>query len=298
LTQKQTTGMEIRIERTFRATPERVFDAFTDPAQLAKWWGPEGWRTDTREFDLKPGGMWRHTMRGPAGEAFPNEDRFVEVDRPRRLVIEHLSTPRHRKAVTFEPIPGGTRMTFHMTFDHAEDHRIAVETFGAKEGLKETVARLADFVDGPGFKIEREFRAAPERVWAMWTTPEGVMRWWAPSAKEMGFEFRVLEMDVRPGGRYRFSMKGNGHDLVNAGTYAVVDEPRELLMVWRYDIFLSPGETPYDVPIRITFERTPSGGTRMVFRQGSLATSQFTKGSRDGVEQNLRFLAAALGEGA
>jgi uncharacterized protein YndB with AHSA1/START domain len=289
--------LTISIERTFRAPPEKVFDAWTDPAKLARWFGPDGFTTTTHELDLRAGGEWRHTMRGPDGTEYPNRIRFVEVACPSRLVYDHLSSPPFRTTVTFEPYEaGGTRMRFRMAFPHEDAFRVATEIHGAKEGAKQTLARLADLVDGPGFVLEREFRAAPERVWAMWTTSEGVMRWWAPSAKEMGYEFRVLEMDVRPGGRYRFEMKGRGHELVNAGTYAIVDAPRELLMIWRFDIFLAPGERPYDVPIRITLAPTPSGGTRMKFRQGSLATGAHTKGSRDGVEQNLRYLAAALGE--
>lgn len=290
------TDYKMEITRTFRAPPERVFDAWTDPAKLAKWFGPDGFTTTTHEFDLRPGGTWRHTMTGPDGKEYPNLIRFVEVDRPGRLVYEHVSSPPFRTVVTLEPEGTGTRMRFVGEFPHADAYRVAMDVYGAKEGQKQTVARLADLVDGPGFKIEREFRAAPEKVWALWTTPEGVMKWWAPSMKEIGFDFKVLEMDVRPGGKYRFSMKRPGADLVNGGTYAVVEPHTELLMVWRYDIFLSAGETPYDVPIRITLARTPSGGTHMVFRQGSLASAEFTKGSHDGVEQNLRFMARALGE--
>jgi uncharacterized protein YndB with AHSA1/START domain len=294
---KKTTSQEISITRTFRAPPERVFDAFTDPAKLAKWWGPDGWRTDTKEFDPRPGGLWRHTMRGPAGEAFPNEDRFVEVERPRRLVIDHVSAPRHRKTITLEPTgAGGTRMRFHMAFPEVEDFRMATETFGAIEGQKQTAERLADFVDGPGFTLVREFRAAPEKVWRMWTTPDGIMKWWAPSAREMGYDFRVLEMDVRVDGHYRYSMVGNGHDLVNRGTYTSVEPNVELAMLWHFDIFLPPGESPYDIPIRVAFARTPAGGTRMTFREGSMKKPEHTNGSRQGVEQNFRYLAEALEE--
>jgi len=297
MTQMQPTkDLEIAITRTFRASPERVFAAWTDPAKLARWFGPDGFTTTTHEFDLRPGGTWRHTMRGPDSKEYPNHIAFVEVDAPRKLVYDHVSAPRFRAAVTLEREGSGTRMHFGMRFDDPGAYKVATEVFGAKEGTKETVARLADFVDGPGFKIEREFRASPEKVWAMWTAPEGIMRWWAPSAKEMGFAFRVLEMDVRPGGRYRFEMKRGEHAIFNHGTYAIVDAPRELLMVWRFDIFLAPGESPYDVPIRITFEPTASGGTRMVFREGSLATPEGTKGSHDGVANNLRHLALALGE--
>jgi len=296
MTTTKTTSPEISITRSFRAPPERVFDAWGSAEKLAKWFGPDGFTTTTHALDFRAGGEWRHTMRGPDGKEYPNHIRFVEVDRPRRIVYDHVSSPPFRTTVTFAAEGTGTRMDFRMVFPHADAYRVATEMHGAREGAKETVARLADLVDGPGFKLVREFRAAPEKVWSKWTTPEGIMSWWAPSAKEMGYEFRVLELDARPGGQYRYSMKGNGHDLVNHGTFAVVDQPRELLMVWRYDIFLKPHESPYDVPIRITFEPTSAGGTRMTFRQGSLASPEFTRGSHDGVEQNLRFLAKALGE--
>src|SRR6185369_14336233 len=88
LTQKQTSDLEMYVERTFRASPEKVFDAWTDPAKLAKWFGPDGFTTTTHEMDLRPGGTWRHTMVGPDGKQYPNEIRFVEIDRPRKLVYD------------------------------------------------------------------------------------------------------------------------------------------------------------------------------------------------------------------
>lgn len=147
-----------------------------------------------------------------------------------------------------------------------------------------------------GFTIERAFKAAPEKVWAMWTTPEGIAKWWVVSARDMGFAMKVRHMDVRPGGTFAFEMVGNGHELVNGGTYRVVRPHTELAWTWHFDIFLAPGEKPYDVPISVTLARTATGGTRMTFTQGPLATPAHTDGSRKGVEQNLRFLAAALGE--
>lgn len=294
-TTQKNADLSIAIVRSFRASPERVFDAWTDPAKLAKWYGPDGFATTTEEFDLRPGGAWVHTMKGPDGREYPNRIRFVEVDRGKRLVYDHVSDPAFRTTVTFEPEGSGTRMSFHMAFHDEKAYRSAVETYGATEGLRQTVARLAEFVDG-GFTLERTFRASPEKVWEMWTTPAGVMKWWAPSAKEMGYEFSVESMDVRVGGRFSFRMVGNGHDLRNHGAYTIVQPTTRLGWTWHFDIFLAPGELPYDVRLSVQLARTPEGGTRMVFTQGPLATPEHTDGSRQGVEQNLRHLAKALGE--
>lgn len=287
--------MEIAITRKFRAPPERVFDAWTDPAKLAKWFGPDGFTTTTQKLDVRPGGEWVHVMRGPDGKEYPNRIVYVELERPRRIVYDHVNAPTFRTTVTFERDGEGTTMHFRMQFHDRDAFKVATETYGAREGLRQTVAKLAEFVDG-GFTLERTFRAAPEKVWEMWTTPAGIMKWWAPSAKEMGYEFAVETMDVRPGGAFSFRMTGNGNDLRNHGTYTIVRPPTELGWTWHFDIFLGPNEPPYDVRLSVRLTRTSEGGTRMIFTQGPLATPEHTDGSRQGVEQNLRYLAKALGE--
>lgn len=147
-----------------------------------------------------------------------------------------------------------------------------------------------------GFTIERTFKASPEKVWRMWTTKAGLLQWWAPSAAEMGYAYSVLDIDVRPGGRYAFEMKNKDHTVVNQGTYTVVRPNEELAWTWHFDIFLAPGEKPYDVAMRVLLERTPTGGTKMTFAEGPLATQEHTDGSRRGVEQNFQYLSRALGE--
>lgn len=149
---------------------------------------------------------------------------------------------------------------------------------------------------GEGFTIERVFKAPPEKVWKMWTTPEGIAQWWVPSAAQMGYEMTVQKMDLRVGGQYALVIANEKHTLTNRGTYTTIQSPRQLAWTWHYDIFLGPDEKPYDVPIRVTFERTPTGGTKMTFKQGPLASPGFTKGSQQGVEQNFTYLAKALRE--
>ena len=78
--------MRLELKRTFDAPVERVFDAWTDPEVLRRWWaaGPD-WTTAAVELDLRIGGGYRLTMCDPEGTPCTVLGEFVEVDRPRRL---------------------------------------------------------------------------------------------------------------------------------------------------------------------------------------------------------------------
>jgi len=69
------------------ATRERVFEAWTDPAQLAQWWGPKGFTNPVCDVDPRPGGGIFIHMRGPDGTVYPMTGRFEEVVRPERLIF-------------------------------------------------------------------------------------------------------------------------------------------------------------------------------------------------------------------
>jgi uncharacterized protein YndB with AHSA1/START domain len=84
----------IVIEREFDAPRERVWKAWTDPDELAKWWGPEHFTTPREkiEFDLRPGGVCRMTMVGPEGEEYPSDGHFGIVEPPERLSFAEKMT--------------------------------------------------------------------------------------------------------------------------------------------------------------------------------------------------------------
>lgn len=113
---------ELNTTRTFDAPRERVFRAFSDPVQLARWWGPNGFTDTVHEFDLRPGGVWRHTMHGPNGTDYHNESVFVEVVEPDRVVFDHIEPiHRFRMAMTFAEHAGKTTLTWRMVFDTVEE---------------------------------------------------------------------------------------------------------------------------------------------------------------------------------
>lgn len=77
----------IVIERELDAPRELVWQAWTDPDEVTKWWGPEHFTTprDTIEIDLRPGGVCRMTMVGPDGGEYPSDGHFGIVEPPERL---------------------------------------------------------------------------------------------------------------------------------------------------------------------------------------------------------------------
>jgi uncharacterized protein YndB with AHSA1/START domain len=79
---------ELRIERTFDASAEEVFDAWTNPEILRRWFhaGPN-WNTPTAEVDLRVGGKVRVAMREPDGTEHAMGGEYTLVDRPRRLAM-------------------------------------------------------------------------------------------------------------------------------------------------------------------------------------------------------------------
>lgn len=80
-------GMALELKRVFTAPREKVFQAWTTPEALKKWWGPEGYETPIAEVDLRVGGRYRLGMRKlPDGEVFYLLGAFREVTAPERLV--------------------------------------------------------------------------------------------------------------------------------------------------------------------------------------------------------------------
>jgi len=71
--------------RVLPATRSVVFEAFSDPNELAKWWGPQGFTSPSMEFDPRVGGTYRIEMQPPEGDSFFLTGEFRELDPPARL---------------------------------------------------------------------------------------------------------------------------------------------------------------------------------------------------------------------
>jgi uncharacterized protein YndB with AHSA1/START domain len=93
----------LRTERMIGARAEKVFGAFERADLLARWWGPKGFTNTFEVFEFRPGGRWVFMMHAPNGANFHNENVFREIERERRIVLEHTVTPWFRLTVTLTP---------------------------------------------------------------------------------------------------------------------------------------------------------------------------------------------------
>ena len=89
--------LTVKLSSSVQAPPQRVFEAMTDPNQVAEWWGPEGFTCPEVILDVRVGGAYRIAMQPPEGELFHLVGEYVEVRQPSRL------------AYTFRWEPPGSR---------------------------------------------------------------------------------------------------------------------------------------------------------------------------------------------
>lgn len=102
------------VRKTIRAAPERLFEAWTQPAHLLKWWGPEGVSCIGAEVDLHVGGRYRIGNRLPDGTVLWIAGEFEVIEPPHRLTytwqLEGISGNPERITVRFEPQGGATEV--------------------------------------------------------------------------------------------------------------------------------------------------------------------------------------------
>lgn len=135
---------ELVSARIIEAPCNLVFQACTEPARLAEWWGPEGFTNTIHEFDLRPGGAWKFTMQGPDGTNYRNSMVFTEIVPLQKIVLDHISGPQFRLTALFENLNRSTRLTFRQAFRSASELEKA-RTYGAR-GNEQNLDRLEDLL--------------------------------------------------------------------------------------------------------------------------------------------------------
>ncbi|MFN3855254.1 MAG: SRPBCC family protein [Phreatobacter sp.] len=148
---------EIAFARVLDASPEQVFDAWTDPAQITAWFGPEGMGIETREIDIRPGGVWRFDMVGTDGTRYDNRMVFLVIDRPSRIEVEHGADRdddpgRFRMLVTFDAQADGKTVLTLRQLHPSRTQRQATIGFGAVEYGAQTLDKLARHLAARGAK--------------------------------------------------------------------------------------------------------------------------------------------------
>lgn len=139
---------EIVISRVVAAPRRLVFEAWSDPAQLPAWFGPEGFALETKAIEIRVGGQWRFDMIAPDGTRYDNRMTFLRLEPPALIEVEHGSD-RHddpaafRMLLTFDEQANGKTVVTLRQMHPTRARRAATIGFGAVEYGGQTLDKLA-----------------------------------------------------------------------------------------------------------------------------------------------------------
>jgi uncharacterized protein YndB with AHSA1/START domain len=147
--ERPTANREIITSRVIDAPRELVFSAFTEREHVEQWWVPK--ETTIHEWNPKPGGLWRYSMPMRGGAPQPFRVKFIEIEKPVRLVYDYGSDVEDgsepvRTHVTFEDENGKTKVTLQLLFATAAERERAVK-YGAIVGAMQALGSLADHLE-------------------------------------------------------------------------------------------------------------------------------------------------------
>ncbi len=110
-------------------------------------------------------------------------------------------------------------------------------------------------------RIERLIPAPPDKVYALWTDPDLLVKWWGPE----GYDIPQHSLDVRPGGHWRTVMRSpEGARHTVSGIYRELMPPKRMIFTWGWED--DTGQRSHETEVTVTFEPAP-GGTRLVLLQ-------------------------------
>ncbi|MEV4686768.1 SRPBCC family protein [Microbacterium sp. LWH3-1.2] len=220
-------ALTMTLTAEFAAPVERLWEAFTEPRQLERFWGPPGYPATFTEFDLTAGGRARYHMTSPRGEQYHGVWEFLEIDGPRTFtaldsfadgegkVLPEM--PTSRMVFAFDPTPTGSRLVNTTHFDSAEALEKVV-SMGAVEGSTMAINQLdrvleglrafsagkgtqTEILDDTHVRITRLIEGPIDLVWRAHQEPELLEKWMLGPD---GWRMSVCEVDPSVGGRYRY----------------------------------------------------------------------------------------------
>ena len=143
---------EIVLSRVIDARRDVVFSAWTDPKHLPSWFGPTGFKIETKEIDICVGGLWRFDMIAPDGQRFTNRMIFRRIERPTLIEFDHGTDSdddpgRFRTTITFDEQSDGKTVITLRQLHPTKARRDAGIGFGAVEYGYQTLEKLARHID-------------------------------------------------------------------------------------------------------------------------------------------------------
>ena len=219
--------LSVHIEAEYPVPVERLWEAYVDPRQIERFWGPVGWPATFTRHDLAVGGESRYYMTGPDGTQHHGWFRFLRVEQGRCFEVEdgfanpdgtrNDALPTMRMTFTFESIDAGSRFRSHTRFASIEAMEQLVN-MGMIEGVRSGMGQLdailedlqsfaaelathAQLLNDTQVRVSRVIRGTVEQVWRAHHDPAIVPRWLTGPD---GWHMPVCNVATNVGDRYRY----------------------------------------------------------------------------------------------
>ncbi|MFT4164174.1 MAG: SRPBCC family protein [Microlunatus sp.] len=200
---KDAEALTMTVVADFPVPVRRLWDAYADPRQLERFWGPPTWPATFSRHDMAVGGRSHYSMTGPDGEQSHGYWEFLAVDEEKSFEVEdgfatepgvpNTDMPSMRMRFTFEPTESGSRVTTVTEFGSLEQLTQLVE-MGMEEGMREAMGQMdavltdltafaadsgthAQLLDDTNVRVSRVIRGTVEQVWRAHHEPELLQRW-------------------------------------------------------------------------------------------------------------------------
>lgn len=230
---KDADALTMTVVADFTVPVERLWDAYADPRQIEKFWGPVEWPATFVRHDFVPGGRSDYYMTGPDGERSGGSWFYISVDPHRSFVIEdgfahddgaiNDEMPNMRMTFTFETTDAGSRVTILTKFESLDDMEQLIG-MGMLEGMHSAMSQmdgiisdLRSFAAGRStetqilsetqVRISRIVRGAPQQVWAAHHDADLLKRWLLGPD---GWTMPVCVVGIAPGDAYRYEWAPDG----------------------------------------------------------------------------------------
>jgi uncharacterized protein YndB with AHSA1/START domain len=276
------------IRRTYAASPERVYEAWTKPELAKQFLCPAGMTVGDLKLDVRPGGAYRIEMLTPAGEPYVGYGVYQEVQPPSRLVMtwqweEENKADEHETLLTLEFKPHGSGTEFILTHERLA----SLESRESHTHGWTSMAEKLDGIDVPQGTVmaHAQVPASPDRVFRALTSDE-ITKWWVRPGV---FDTREWNGELRVGGRFTASGTGKGRPYTLDGEFTEIDAPRKLVHTWHL------AGTPDVAKTTVAYELEPrDGGTHVTLYHSGFTNAESANNNRIGWETSFDALAEQL----
>lgn len=219
-------ALTITVIADFTVPVRRLWDAYADPRQIEKFWGPPEYPAEFTRHDVYPGGVTNYCMTGPGGDTSRGYWQWIAVDAPRSFEVRdgfaaedgtpNTELPDMRMVFEFTETALGSRLTTTTYFNSLEELE-QLQGMGMVEGLRAAMGQidavvedLASFAADQSAqlkrlgdtqaRVSRVIRGDIDQVWRAHHEPALIRRWMLGPD---GWEMPVCEVATEIGGRYR-----------------------------------------------------------------------------------------------